>query len=218
MGGDRMEAPIYSPSHSYASPEAIRKGLQAWQAALAQFDKAAHILEASGHPLKRGLIEFLRRPKRELIVNFPVQMDDGSIRMFTGYRVHHNAVRGPTKGGIRYQPDVTLEEVRALAMWMTWKCALVNIPYGGAKGGVAVDPNSLSPRELERLTRRYATEISLLMHPGGDVPAPDVGTNPQVMAWTPTPCTPASPSPPWSPGNPWRSGGRWGGWRPPAAG
>jgi len=183
MGGDRMEAPIYSPSHSYASPEAIRKGLQAWQAALAQFDKAAHILEASGHPLKRGLIEFLRRPKRELIVNFPVQMDDGSIRMFTGYRVHHNAVRGPTKGGIRYHPDVTLEEVRALAMWMTWKCALVNIPYGGAKGGVAVDPNSLSPRELERLTRRYATEISLLMHPGGDVPAPDVGTNPQVMAW-----------------------------------
>jgi glutamate dehydrogenase/leucine dehydrogenase len=133
MGDDRMEAPIYSPSHSYASPEAIRKGLQAWQAALAQFDKAAHILEASGHPLKRGLIEFLRRPKRELIVNFPVQMDDGSIRMFTGYRVHHNAVRGPTKGGIRYHPDVTLEEVRALAMWMTWKCALVNIPYGAPK-------------------------------------------------------------------------------------
>jgi hypothetical protein len=91
-------------------------------------------------PSSGGLIEFLRRPKRELIVNFPVQMDDGSIRMFTGYRVHHNAVRGPTKGGIRYHPDVTLEEVRALAMWMTWKCALVNIPYGGAKGGVAVDP------------------------------------------------------------------------------
>jgi glutamate dehydrogenase (NAD(P)+) len=179
-----MEARIHSPSYfSSASPEAIQKGLQAWEAALAQFDKAAHILEASGHPLKRGLIQFLRRPKRELIVHFPVQMDDGSIRMFTGYRVHHNAVRGPTKGGIRYHPDVTLEEVRALAMWMTWKCALMNIPYGGAKGGVAVDPAQLSPRELERLTRRYATEISLLMHPGGDIPAPDVGTNPQIMAW-----------------------------------
>ncbi len=184
MTGNRMEARIHSPSYfSSPSPEAIQKGLQAWEAALAQFDKAAHILEASGHPLKRGLIQFLRRPKRELIVHFPVQMDDGSIRMFTGYRVHHNAVRGPTKGGIRYHPDVTLEEVRALAMWMTWKCALVNIPYGGAKGGVAVDPAQLSPRELERLTRRYATEISLLMHPGGDIPAPDVGTNPQIMAW-----------------------------------
>jgi len=110
-------------------------------------------------------------------------MDDGSLRMFTGYRVHYNNVLGPTKGGIRFHPDVTLDEVRALAMWMTWKCSLMNIPYGGAKGGVAVDPAQLSPGELERLTRRYATDISILMHPSNDVPAPDVGTNAQIMAW-----------------------------------
>ncbi|HID87677.1 MAG TPA: Glu/Leu/Phe/Val dehydrogenase [Anaerolineae bacterium] len=149
-----------------------------WQVALKQFDKAADHLD-----LKRGVREYLRYPKRELIVNFPVKRDDGSVEIFTGYRVHHNAVLGPTKGGIRYHPDVTLDEVRALAMWMTWKCSVMGLPYGGAKGGVACNPKDLSPNELENLTRRYATEISILMSPEGDIPAPDVGTNPQVMAW-----------------------------------
>ena len=146
--------------------------------ALTQFDKAVSHLN-----LKRGVIDMLRCPKRELSVNFPVMMDNGHINIFRGYRVHHSVVRGPTKGGIRYAPGVTLDEVRALAMWMTWKCALMNLPYGGAKGGVIVDPKQLSQRELERLTRRYATEISVLMGPESDIPAPDVGTNPQVMAW-----------------------------------
>src|SRR5438034_7873046 len=110
-------------------------------------------------------------------------MDDGSIRVFTGYRVHHNEARGPVKGGLRYSLNVSIDEVRALAMWMTWKCAVAGLPYGGAKGGVIVEPRSLSTRELERLTRRFATEISVLMSPHGDIPAPDVNTNPQVMAW-----------------------------------
>lgn len=146
--------------------------------ALVQFDKAVSHLK-----IKRGVIETLRYPKRELSVSFPVMMDDGDIRIFRGYRVHHSVVKGPTKGGIRYSPNVSLDEVRALAMWMTWKCALMNLPYGGAKGGVVVDPKELSLRELERLTRRYATEISVLMGPESDIPAPDMGTNPQVMAW-----------------------------------
>lgn len=146
--------------------------------ALAQFDKAVSHLN-----LKRGVINMLRCPKRELSVNFPVMMDNGETRMFRGYRVHHSVVKGPTKGGIRYSADVSLDEVRALAMWMTWKCALMNLPYGGAKGGVIVNPKELSLRELERLTRRYATEISVLMGPESDIPAPDVGTNPQIMAW-----------------------------------
>ena len=110
-------------------------------------------------------------------------MDDGSVRVFTGYRVHHNTALGPSKGGIRYHPAVTLDEVRALAMWMTWKCAVAGLPYGGAKGGVVCNPKEMSEKELENLTRRYATEISILMHPEGDIPAPDVNTNPQIMAW-----------------------------------
>jgi len=149
-----------------------------WEMALRQYNVAAEFL-----PLKRGIREFLALPKRELTVNFPVKMDDGSVRIFTGYRVHHSTVLGPTKGGIRYHPDVTLNEVRALAMWMSWKCAVVGLPYGGAKGGVIVDPKVLSLDELEHLTRRYATEISILMSPEGDIPAPDVGTTPQTMAW-----------------------------------
>jgi glutamate dehydrogenase (NAD(P)+) len=149
-----------------------------WQIALKQFDRAAAYLD-----LKRGVCDFLRYPKRELIVHFPVQMDDGSVKIFTGYRVHHNTTLGPTKGGIRYHPDVNLDEVRALAMWMTWKCSVVGLPYGGAKGGVACNPKEMSLNELENLTRRYATEISILMSPEGDIPAPDVNTNPQVMAW-----------------------------------
>jgi len=150
----------------------------AWEMSLRQFNAAADFL-----PLKRGIREFLAYPKRELTVNFPVKMDDGSVRIFTGYRVHHSTVLGPTKGGIRYHPDVTLNEVRALAMWMSWKCAVVGLPYGVAKGGVIVDPKQLSRDELEHLTRRYATEISILMSPEGDIPAPDVGTTPQTMAW-----------------------------------
>jgi len=146
--------------------------------ALAQYDGAVKHLS-----LKRGILEYLRAPKRELTVNFPVKMDDRSVRIFTGYRVHHSTARGPTKGGIRYHPDVTLDEVRALAMWMTWKCAVMNLPFGGAKGGVICDPKQLSLQELENLTRRYATEISILMSPEGDIPAPDVNTTPQIMAW-----------------------------------
>lgn len=143
-----------------------------------QFDMAAELLNLSD-----GIRAVLRVPQRELSVNFPVKLDDGSTRVFSGYRVQHNLARGPAKGGIRYHPAVDIDEVRALAMWMTWKCALVNIPFGGAKGGVIVDPHLLSLGELERLTRRFATEISILMGPERDIPAPDVNTNPQVMAW-----------------------------------
>ncbi len=150
----------------------------AYTTALTQFDRAAAILQ-----LEPGIADTLRAPRREFTVNFPVKMDDGTVRCFTGYRIHHNTVRGPTKGGIRYSPHVSLDEVRALAMWMTWKCAVVNIPYGGAKGGVIVDPKLLSIHELERLTRRYTTELTPMISPEGDIPAPDMGTNPQVMAW-----------------------------------
>ena len=150
----------------------------AWEVALRQFQIAADLLG-----LKRGVRELLAHPKRELTVNFPVKLEDGSVRVFTGYRVHHTTVPGPTKGGIRYHPDVTLNEVRALAMWMTWKCAVVGLPYGGAKGGVICNPKELSLQELEHLTRRYATEISMLIGPESDIPAPDVGTNPRIMAW-----------------------------------
>lgn len=143
-----------------------------------QFDLAADKMN-----LEQDLRQVLRVPKRELTVHFPVRMDDGRVRSFIGYRVQHNLARGPGKGGIRYHQDVTLDEVRALAMWMTWKSAVVNIPFGGAKGGVVVDPANLSLRELENLTRRFATEISPLIGPDGDIPAPDVNTNAQVMAW-----------------------------------
>lgn len=143
-----------------------------------QFDIAADRLQ-----LDPGLRRILRVPQRELTVTFPVKMDDGRIETFVGHRVHHNITRGPAKGGIRYHPGVTLDDVRALSMWMTWKCATVSIPYGGAKGAVVVDPRALSPGELERLTRRYTSEISILIGPDRDIPAPDVGTNAQVMAW-----------------------------------
>ena len=133
--------------------------------------------------LDPGTADLLAHAKRELIVNFPVRMDDGSLRTFTGYRVQHNVARGPTKGGIRYHPQVFLNEVRGLAMLMTWKCALINIPYGGAKGGVTVDVKTLSRGEIERLTRRYAAELSILIGPEKDIPAPDVNTDAQIMAW-----------------------------------
>ncbi len=149
-----------------------------YDVAVSQFDEAADRLG-----LSQAMRAILRKPKRELIVNFPVRMDNGDVEMFTGYRVQHNINRGPAKGGIRFSPEVSLDEVRALAMWMTWKCAVVNIPFGGAKGGVLCDPHKLSRAELERLSRRYATEISILIGPNSDIPAPDMNTNPQVMAW-----------------------------------
>jgi glutamate dehydrogenase (NAD(P)+) len=149
-----------------------------YDVAVAQFDEAADRLG-----LSQAMRAILRKPKRELIVNFPVRMDNGDVEMFTGYRVQHNINRGPAKGGIRFSPEVSLDEVRALAMWMTWKCAVVGIPFGGAKGGVICDPRKMSPGELERLTRRYATEISILIGPDSDIPAPDMNTNPQIMAW-----------------------------------
>ena len=140
-------------------------------------DAAAHL------DLDPGLVETLSRPRRQLIVNFPVVMDNGGIEVFEGYRVQHNSSRGPTKGGIRYHPDVDVNETTALAMWMTWKCAVVNIPYGGAKGSVKVNTKRLSKRELEKLTRRFATEINIVVGERSDIPAPDIGTNAQVMAW-----------------------------------
>ena len=149
-----------------------------WAAQSARFDFAAQKLN-----LDEGLWKLLRTPARELIVHFPVQMDDGRIEMFTGFRVQHNVARGPCKGGIRYAPDVTLDEVRALASWMTWKCAVVNIPFGGAKGGVICDPHKMSKGEVERMTRRYTSEIIEFIGPEKDVPAPDVNTNEQTMAW-----------------------------------
>ncbi|CAG1003204.1 glutamate dehydrogenase (NAD(P)+) [Anaerolineae bacterium] len=149
-----------------------------YQTALQQYDRAVTHLK-----LPEGLVEFMKWPRRELSVNFPVKMDDGSIRVFSGYRVHHSTVLGPTKGGIRYSAHVNLDEVRALAMWMTWKCALVNLPYGGAKGGVVVEPKSLSLGELASLTRRFTSELILLIGPNVDIPAPDMGTNAQTMAW-----------------------------------
>jgi glutamate dehydrogenase (NAD(P)+) len=150
----------------------------AWDVAVEQFNIAAD---------KLGLEDALRRQlsatQREITVHFPVLMDDEKIHVFTGYRIHHNTVRGPAKGGIRYHHEVTLDEVKALAMWMAWKCAVVDIPFGGGKGGVVCDPAQLSLGELERLTRRYATEIADWVGAEGDIPAPDVNTNAQVMAW-----------------------------------
>ena len=150
----------------------------AYAIALEQFNAVADRLQ-----LDSGMRDLLRVPKRELITHFPVKMDDGSIQVFTGYRTQHNLARGPAKGGIRYHPQVSRGEVRALAMWMTWKCAVVSIPYGGAKGGVACDPKQMSLSELERLTRRYTSEISILIGPQEDIPAPDINTNARVMAW-----------------------------------
>ena len=149
-----------------------------WEVAQRQFDLAADRLA-----LDPGLRAVLREPRRALEVTFPVHLDDGTVKVFRGYRVQHNVGRGPAKGGIRYHQDVTLDEVKALAMWMTWKCAVVDLPYGGGKGGVVVDPRQYSEKELEALTRRFTTEISVLIGPERDIPAPDVNTNAQVMAW-----------------------------------
>jgi glutamate dehydrogenase (NAD(P)+) len=157
---------------------ALEKESNPWESQAARFDLAARKLN-----LDEGLWKILRYPTREIIVHIPVAMDDGRLEVFTGYRVQHSIARGPSKGGIRYSPDLTLDEVRALASWMTWKCAVVNIPFGGAKGGVICDPHKLSMGELERITRRYTAELMEFIGPEKDVPAPDVNTNEQIMAW-----------------------------------
>ena len=156
----------------------LEQELNPWEAQAARFDFAAQKLN-----LDEGLWKILRYPQREIIVHIPVSMDDGRIEVFTGFRVQHSIARGPAKGGVRYSPDVTLDEVRALASWMTWKCAVVNIPFGGAKGGIIVDPKKLTLSELEKLTRRYTAELIEFLGPEKDVPAPDVNTNEQTMAW-----------------------------------
>jgi glutamate dehydrogenase (NAD(P)+) len=154
------------------------ENLNPYDFALRQFDRAADHLG-----LDPGTRAVLRTPKRQLTVSIPVKMDDGKIRVFQGHRVQHSIARGPSKGGIRYHPNVTLDEIKALAMWMTWKCAVVNIPFGGAKGGITVDPKAISLGENERMTRRFTSEISILLGPDRDIPAPDVYTNSQTMAW-----------------------------------
>src|SRR5438309_167785 len=160
------------------TPANVDKESNPWESQRARFDLAAQKLN-----LDEGLWRVLRYPTREVTVYIPVQMDDGHMEVFTGYRVQHNFARGPAKGGIRYAPDVTLDEVRALAAWMTWKCAVVNIPFGGAKGGVICDPSQMSLTELERMTRRYTAELIDFIGPERDVPAPDMNTNEQTMAW-----------------------------------
>jgi len=157
---------------------AIEQESNPWEQQAARFNLAAEKLK-----LDEGLWRVLRQPNREIIVHIPVAMDNGQLEVFTGYRVQHSIARGPAKGGVRYAPDVTLDEVRALASWMTWKCAVVNIPFGGAKGGVICDPKQMSRGELERLTRRYTSELIEFIGPEKDVPAPDVNTNEQTMAW-----------------------------------
>src|SRR5881397_4237096 len=157
---------------------AVETRASAFQTAQRRFDTAADVVGIADDTRR-----VLREPKRELTVHFPVKLDDGSVHVYTGWRVQHNISRGPAKGGIRYHPDIDLDLVKALAMLMTWKCAAVGIPYGGSKGAVAVDPHKLSQNELEHLTRRYATEIAILIGPEKDIPAPDMGTSPQIMAW-----------------------------------
>ena len=160
------------------SAAAPKEELNPFEIAKAQFDRAADYLE-----LEESMRNVLRNAKRQLIVSIPVRMDGGETKVFEGYRVQHNIARGPAKGGIRYHPNVSLDEVKALASWMTWKCATVGIPYGGGKGGVVCDPKSMSKSELERLTRRYAFEIAPIIGPDRDIPAPDVYTDSQTMAW-----------------------------------
>ncbi len=157
---------------------ALEQEINPWEAQAARFDLAAQKLK-----LDEGLWKVLRYPNREIIVHIPVAMDDGRLEVFTGFRVQHSIARGPAKGGVRYSPDVTLDEVRALASWMTWKCAVVNIPFGGAKGGIICDPHKMSMSELERMTRRYTAELFEFIGPEKDVPAPDMNTNEQIMAW-----------------------------------
>jgi glutamate dehydrogenase (NAD(P)+) len=161
-----------------ATAHTLEQESNPWEQQAARFNLAAEKLK-----LDEGLWRVLRQPNREIIVHIPVAMDNGQLEVFTGYRVQHSIARGPAKGGVRYAPDVTLDEVRALASWMTWKCAVVNIPFGGAKGGIICDPKNMSRGELERMTRRYTSELIEFIGPEKDVPAPDVNTNEQTMAW-----------------------------------
>ena len=161
-----------------ATAHTLEQESNPWEQQAARFNLAAEKLQ-----LDEGLWRVLRQPNREIIVHIPVNMDNGQLEVFTGYRVQHSIARGPAKGGVRYSPDVTLDEVRALASWMTWKCAVVNIPFGGAKGGIICDPKNMSRGELERMTRRYTSELIEFIGPEKDVPAPDVNTNEQTMAW-----------------------------------
>jgi glutamate dehydrogenase (NAD(P)+) len=160
------------------NPVSLEREVNPWEAQATRFDLAARKLN-----LDEGLWKILRYPNREIIVHIPVQMDNGRLEVFTGFRVQHSIARGPAKGGIRYAPDVTLDEVRALASWMTWKCAVVGIPFGGGKGGIICDPKHMSQSELERMTRRYTAELFEFIGPEKDVPAPDMNTNEQTMAW-----------------------------------
>ncbi len=161
-----------------ATAHTIEQEHNPWEQQAARFNLAAEKLK-----LDEGLWRVLQQPNREIILHIPVSMDNGQLEVFTGYRVQHSIARGPAKGGVRYSPDVTLDEVRALASWMTWKCAVVNIPFGGAKGGIICDPKNMSRGELERMTRRYTSELIEFIGPEKDVPAPDVNTNEQTMAW-----------------------------------
>jgi glutamate dehydrogenase (NAD(P)+) len=170
--------PVLDPLASTPTDTSLANETNPWEAQAARFDEAARRLK-----LDPGIWKVLRYPSREIIVHIPVSMDDGTIEVFTGYRVQHSTSRGPAKGGIRYAPDVSLDEVRALASWMTWKCAVVNIPFGGAKGGVICDPKNMSQGELERMTRRYTASLIEFIGPEKDVPAPDMNTNEQTMAW-----------------------------------
>jgi glutamate dehydrogenase (NAD(P)+) len=171
-----MDTTMDSTGMDMGSP--IQKELDPLENARLQFEEAAARLK-----LDAAFLQIIKEPRRATIVKLPVSMDDGSFRVFTGYRVQHSIIRGPAKGGIRYHPDVTLEEVMALAAWMTWKCAVVGIPFGGGKGGIVCDPSKMSKGELERLTRRYTADLIDVIGPESDVPAPDVNTNEQTMAW-----------------------------------
>src|ERR1700709_2317834 len=177
MAGESLIPALEKRNHNM-QPLTLEQETNPWEAQAARFDYAATKLN-----LDPGLWKVLRYPTREIIVHIPVQMDNGEVEVFTGYRVQHSVARGPAKGGIRYSPDVSLDEVRALASWMTWKCAVVNIPFGGAKGGVICDPKKMSRAELERMTRRYTSELLEFIGPEKDVPAPDMGTDEQTMAW-----------------------------------
>jgi glutamate dehydrogenase (NAD(P)+) len=175
---ERKEATERRKTQQFFPQMSFAQETNPWEAQEARFDYAAKKLN-----LDDGTWKLLRYPEREIIVHIPVMMDDGRIEVFTGYRVQHSISRGPCKGGVRYAPDVSLDEVRALASWMTWKCAVANIPFGGAKGGIICDPHTMSKGELERMTRRYTAELMEFIGPEKDVPAPDVGTNEQTMAW-----------------------------------
>jgi len=162
----------------YREPAPILDKENPFESMMQRFDVAAHLLN-----LEPGLYEYLKTPVRQVIVSIPIAMDNGEIKVFEGYRVIHNDILGPSKGGIRYAPDVSLDEMKALAAWMTWKCAIMNIPFGGAKGGVRCDPSKLSPIILEKVTRRYTSNLIDIFGPDRDVPAPDMNTNEQIMAW-----------------------------------